>query len=151
MPDERKLVTLDDIERRLIQDHGTAYYAWVRQVVTLCAGTLALLVSLQKSYIPKDPTLLFLLKLSWASFAASVGLGIVVLHGEHQTPLDARNALRRRRNQQGDPAAVAWLENGHGHTPKQIYLTSYRLLLWTVGLAFCLLVLFALLNSPAPQ
>ena len=89
MSNERKMVTLDDIERRHLADHRKPYYDWLRHLVTLCIGTLTALVALQGHYVPLHPKLLWALAVCWASLTASIFLGILALRAEYLLPLEA--------------------------------------------------------------
>ena len=41
---ERKQVTLEDVERRLVEEHRKPYYDWLRHLITLAVATLTTLV-----------------------------------------------------------------------------------------------------------
>ena len=48
-----------------IVDEGTKeYFAWLRHILTLSAGSLTILVALQNQFLPSAPKALFLLMLS---------------------------------------------------------------------------------------
>lgn len=111
---ERKLVTLDDIERRHLFEYQEKRYEWHRQLVTLSSGGLTLLVSLQSSYVPELPSGLFLLQMCWSLLAISICSGILLLFGSAQSRLDAVNNLRGLRKDHGEKKAVQLVRKTNG-------------------------------------
>lgn len=89
------------IERDLVSKWEIPYFNWIRQIVTLSASGLTLLVALQKNYVPQNPTGLWLLQLCWCLLAISIVSGLLVLFGESQRNLDAANYLRKKRIEKG--------------------------------------------------
>lgn len=127
--------------RRLTDLHLTAYYAWIRHVVTLSSGSLTLLVGLQKHYIPSSPHELYLLKCCWGGLTLSILLGIVALYGEAQSPLNGLNEIEN--NEYLYQAAP-----GHRTTvplPRG-YAIAQTLLSWTFSGSLTCLFFFAVLN-----
>ena len=143
---ERKIVTLDDIERRHIADHRAAFYAWIKHITTLSSTILTALVALQKYYIPETPEGLILLQLCWGSLALCIVLGLVALYGESQTLLDAAIDLRKVRLEYGDQYAAHNLANGKPIYPRRFFSISQKLLPYCFALALFSLALFAILN-----
>src|SRR3989338_1394547 len=125
----RRTVTLDDIERRHVSQHLKPYYTWIRHVVSLSTAALTLLVSLQNNYVPNEPRSVWLLAVCWGAFAMAVLSGICALHGEWQTPLDAAQALHRRRAVNGDMAVAAEVARNSGFVPRSIYRYARRLMI----------------------
>ena len=79
-----KLSIQDYEEYSRIIDEGTKeYFAWLRHILTLSAGSLTILVALQNQFLPAAPKVLFLLKLSWILFAVSIILALFALAGHH--------------------------------------------------------------------
>jgi hypothetical protein len=153
---ERKPVTLDDIERRLVEQHIVPFHNWLRQLVSLSSGTLTLLVGLQNHYIPQHPTSLWLLRVCWGCLAIAVLSGLVALRGEWQNPLDAFSALRRKRANHGDAAAAADIEQNSSHAPRFIFRAAVQITFWCFILSVLTLAAFAILNlgvmpQPAPK
>lgn len=134
---ERKEVTLEDIERRLIGFHREPFNNWLRQLVGLSSGALTLLVGLQSHYIPQHPKGLWLLRLCWGCLAIAVLAGVVALRGEWQTPLDAYSDLRWMRHTRGDAAAATDLMTNSGHAPRPVFHRAAR----ATFLCFCVAVL----------
>lgn len=143
---ERKEVTFEDIERRLIGIHRSAYYSWIRQVVTLATGSLAALVALRNNYVPANAQALLLLKLCWAGLALSILLGVVALYGEAQIPLDAVKNLRNIRNQIGHDTAVQVLISNAGFPPKKRYIYAQKALYFSFVVSLLFLCIFAVVN-----
>ena len=143
---ERKSVTFEDIERRLLDMHNKAYYAWIRQVVTLSAGSLTVLVALKNNYVPANPQALLLLKACWAGLALSILLGVVALFGEAQTPLDAINNIRKDRKALGDEATARKLSGNAGTMPKKRYIYAQKALYYSFVVSVILLCAFAIAN-----
>ena len=146
---ERKLVTLEDVERRLIEIHRGAYYSWIRQVVTLAAGCLTVLVALKNNYVPANPQALPLLIACWVGLALSILSGVVALYGEAQTPLDAINKMRRDRRVLGDEATAQKLMNNSKANPRKIYKYAHKTLYFCFSVSLVLLCVFAILNLRA--
>jgi hypothetical protein len=145
---ERKTVTLDDIERRLVAGHLKPYYDWIRLVVGLSTASLTLLVSLQSHYVPKNPKGVWLLALCWASLAASVLFGLLTLRGESQTFLDHVRRLRQMRADQGDLATAAEVLKGAGHAPRPTYRWARRLMICSFLSGVLSMALFGVWNLP---
>ena len=143
---ERKFITFEDVERRLIEIHRNAYYSWIRQVVTLSAGALTILVVLQNNYVPANPQALLLLKACWVGLALSILAGVVALFGEAQTPLDAVNEIRTDRRSLGDQATAAKLIKNSGTMPRKRYIFAQKILYYTFATSLLLLCAFAVLN-----
>lgn len=148
---ERKVVTLDDIERRLVLEHIGPHYEWIRHVVSLCTGSLTVLVSLQTHYVPKAPRGLWLLGLCWFLLAASVLSGLVALRGEDQTALDAAKDLRRMRRELGDEAVAVRLSRNSAFGPRPIFTWARRIMIASFSVAIAALTVFAMLNLGGDQ
>ena len=142
----RKQVTFDDIEARLTDQSGKARYDWFRQIIGLSAGALTLSISLQNQYLPKVPKEPWLLKWCWVLLAISVLAGMLALHGEGQTPLDAVNHLRRMRRTVGDAAAADAIRNVSYFSRRPIYKWSEHLLIVGFSAAAVFFGWFAVLN-----
>lgn len=124
----KKIVSLDDIERRHIASHIDPYWQWIRLVVSLATGALTVLVSLQGHYVPKSPQLPWLLVLVWAALALSIATGLLALTWAHRGPLIAAYQLRRIRQQHGDVYAAAWVKRGLGRSPSALHRWSVRVM-----------------------
>ncbi len=145
---ERKTVTFEDIERRLITMHREAYYNWIKHVVTLASGALTILVSLQSNYIPDNPKGLPLLILCWVGLVLSISLGVVALFGEAQTPLDAAKNIRKNRQQYGDAHVANAMEKNSATNPRKNFLYAQKVLPWLFVASLCSLCIFAVINLP---
>lgn len=137
---------LDDIEKKLLKEHWSGYYNWVRQIVSLSAGALTLTISLQKLYIPDKPSGLWLLQFSWLCLILSLYLGLLVLYGEVQVPLDNLNELRQLRAQNGDRETGISILEFPFFKVRSIYRIAYLLMASSFSLALLLLSLFAIFN-----
>lgn len=142
----RKIVTLDDIERRLISEHRKPYADWLRHVVSLSSGALTLLVGLQSQYVPKIPKDIWILKCCWCFLALAVLAGLYALRAEWQTPLDACRDIQRRRLIHGDEATALYLEGASGHDPRSSHALSRKGAFVAFSSAIVFLTLFAVRN-----
>jgi hypothetical protein len=140
----RKIVTLDDIERRHIESHSDPYWQWIRLVVSLATGSLTVLMSLQGHYIPKAPLWPWLLVIAWAAHVLAIASGLLALTWAHRGPLMAEHRLRQMRQQHGDMAATAWVMSRHSTSAPAWHRWSVR-----VMSASFLLALFALCSFSA--
>jgi hypothetical protein len=122
-PSEIKLVTLDNIEQRLSEEHRKPYYEWTARIVTLASGALTLLVGLQNTYVSDNPKAIWLLQSCWIGLTISVLLGLVALYGEPQTFEDAKNHIRKMRLELGDLKASETIEKTRG-TEASVGLTT---------------------------
>jgi hypothetical protein len=145
---ERRTVTLDDIERRLVSEHRKPFYEWIRHVVGLSTASLTLLVALQSHYIPNDPKGIWLLAVCWLSLALSVISGVLALRGEYQTPLDAARNLREKRRAHGDAETVAWVARGSGYIPRPIFKWARGVMVCSFLLGVVSIAVFAVWNLP---
>jgi hypothetical protein len=144
---ERNSVTFEDIERHLLEAHKSSYYAWIRQIMTLAAGSLTALVALRNSYVPANPQVLLLLKACLAGLALSILAGSVALYGEAQTPLEAVQNIRKLRRERGDEETVRLLNtNSVLGVPKKRYVYAQKALFLFFAGALLLLCMFAVLN-----
>jgi hypothetical protein len=146
---ERKLVTLDDIDRRLVSAHVKPYYDWIRRVISLSTVSLTLSVSLQSHYIPKEePKWVWLLALCWVSLAISVLFGVLALRGEYKTPLDAARELRQSRIDYGDEAAASAAARNPDFKPKDKFKWAQRVMIFSFVSGVVSLAFFAVRNLP---
>lgn len=148
-----KPITLDDIERRLILDYSEKRYQWHKQLTSLCAGGLTLLISFQTSYVPENPDNLILLKICWASLTIAIISGVLALVGAAQTPLDIAVYLSRNRTKHGDSQVIQHLNETNGIAKRERipYMIAERLLVATFLTALVSLAVFAILNAGFPQ
>lgn len=148
MSGDKKFVTVEDVELRHFITYTENLAAWHKHLTTLASGGLTLLVSLQGSYVPADPSGVSLLKACWVFLAVSICAGLMVHFGRAQTSLDAANSLRNIRVTQGEAAAVELLKETSGvHFVERWVFQVARLVLPTAFLiAMVSLVWFAVLN-----
>ena len=130
---ERKTVTLDDLERRHMENHLEPYYGWIRLVLSLATGSLTLLVSLQGHYVPKQPIYPWLLVLGWVLLGLSIVAGLWALRWSHMGPVVAARNLRRLRNKAGDHGAAVILQRGGGGAAPP---ASHRWSIWLMSTSF---------------
>lgn len=145
---DRTLMTLDDIERRLLLEYGEKRYQWHRHLTTLSASGLTLLVSFQSNYVPERANYLFLMPICWAALAIAMCSGILALVGAAQTPLDIAVSLRRSREKNGDSHAIQRLNeiNGISARERLFYQIAERFLVASFLIALVSLAMFAILN-----
>ncbi|MCE5310754.1 MAG: hypothetical protein LLG20_24200 [Acidobacteriales bacterium] len=118
-------------------------YNWIRFLLTLAAGALTLLVSLQGNYTLHSNTAAFLLRTAWASIGLSVLIGPIVLQGEvHLAKLRAAYVLEQLENLAADktPEPFRWM-----HLPK-LYAACETLFYAMLLTSVTALTLFAIVN-----
>lgn len=128
MNDSRTLVTLDDIERRHVDNHTDPYWQWIRLVVSLATGALTVLVSLQGHYVPKAPLMAWLLVGAWAALALSIAAGLMALTWSYRGPLMAADKLRQVRMTHGDLVATAWVQHSGSMTVSDLHKWCVRVM-----------------------
>lgn len=141
-----KTVTLDDVERRLVQEHGKPYYDWLRHVVTLALAALTALVALQGHYVPQQPKLPVLLAIGWAALAVTILSGLFALRSEYATPLAAAKRIRAMRASLGDAATAAHLTNPGGTPPNKFHGWSVRAMVTSFIVSLAGICGFAIAN-----
>jgi hypothetical protein len=143
---ERKLVTLEDIERRLVAEHTKPYYDWLGHVVTLALAALTALVALQGHYVPQSPRLPMLLALGWASLAVTIVSGLFALRSEYATPLAAAKELRTMRATLGDAATAGLLTKRGGTPPNRLHPWAVGTMVMSFMVALVAICAFAIVN-----
>lgn len=78
--------------------HFTAFYTWIRFIITLASGLLTLLVGLHKLYISQDSNYIIFLKLSWICLLLTIIIGLIALYGESQVLFDLSKNLKKYRD-----------------------------------------------------
>ena len=148
MTSDRKIVTLDDIERRHILNHRKPYFDWIRQIVSLSTASLTALIALQGSYLPSHPQLPFLLAICWLALLLTIPLGIFALRSEYQTPLDALKQIKKSRAEIGDQETTILISNGtlSGAVPPWHHRWSVRLMVTLFIISLSSLCAFAIVN-----
>lgn len=146
MDDSRKLVTLDDIERRHVQNHSEPYWQWIRLVVSLATGALTVLMSLQGHYVPKAALWPWLLVLAWGALALAIASGLAALMWAHRGPLMAAYQLRQMRQRHGDVTATAWLLGRHSTSVPASHKWSVRVMTASFLCALLALCVFSAVN-----
>ncbi|HEY1629218.1 MAG TPA: hypothetical protein VGF52_05125, partial [Tepidisphaeraceae bacterium] len=68
--------------RHNLQEANLKYYAWVRTCLTVASGSLALLVGLQRSFVPAHPIWIWTLQAAWAFFFLTIMSALITLVGE---------------------------------------------------------------------
>lgn len=144
----RKLVTFEDIERRLIGAHHKPYYDWLRHVISLAVAALTALVALQGYYVPEAPTAPLLLAVGWVALATTIVAGLFALRSEYATPLAAARRIRSIRASQGDAAAAAALESNAGTMPGRSHKWAVRTMITGFVVALVAVCAFAISNLP---
>jgi hypothetical protein len=143
---DRKIVTLDDIERRHVASHIEPYFNWIRHVVTLAAGALTVLVALQGHYVPRSPQLLVALAVCWVALVATIALGLWALRAQYISPLAAAGRLRTMRAALGDNETARRVSQGNGTPQPWHHKWAVRLMLVFFLVALSSLCVFAVAN-----
>ena len=142
----QKTVTLDDVERRLIVEHGKPYYDWLRHVVTLALAALTALIALQGHYVPQQPKLPALLAVGWASLAITILAGLFALRSEYATPLAAAQRIKTMRATIGDAATAEHLTRRGGTLPNKYHKYAVRGMVTSFIVALVSICAFAIAN-----
>jgi hypothetical protein len=142
----RKAVTLDDIERRLLAEHGKPYYDWLRHLVTLALAALTTLVAVQGHYVPQQPKAAVLLAIGWACLAATIVAGLFALRSEYATPLAVARCIRTMRATMGDAATATQLTNKPGTLPNPYHKWAVRTMVGAFLFAQVSICTFAIVN-----
>lgn len=144
----RKTVTFEDIERRLISSHQKPYFGWLRHVVTLALAALTSLVALQGHYVPQKPSWVILLAVGWASLAFTIVFGLIALQAEYKTPLAAAKKIREMRALHGDHATASALNRNFATQPGRTHRWSVRAMVCFFLIALTSICCFAVVNLP---
>jgi hypothetical protein len=145
---ERKVITLDDIERRYFASFKEKEDQWIRHLVSLSGAALTLLVSLQGSYVPLHPQGLILLQICWTSLAVGLCAGVLFFYGEAYSNLEAAKNLQESREVFGDTEMVAFLTKSNGvHFRKRLlFRASPHVLVACFLVGLVCLAWFAVIN-----
>ena len=146
MNNERKIVTLDDLERRGGEMHRQPYFDWIRHVVSLATAALTALIALQSSYLSSHPQLPILLAACWLALLVTILLGILVLRTEYITPLNSVNRLRALRAEHGDEYTKNYISKNSSVKPPWYHSWAVRLMVFSFVLSLVLLCIFAVIN-----
>jgi len=129
--------------------YSDEYNKFCDYITYLSCGTLSLLVSFQKNYIPSHPQGIFLLQMSLTLLVLSVVLGILVRFGIAQTPLDAsKENLEKMIIQKPEDLYWALKRNPVFHERK-IFSHARKALIFSFLLSLVLLTWFVMLNIDA--
>jgi hypothetical protein len=142
----RKIVTLDDLERRSVGAHVKPYYDWIRHIVSLSIGSLTALIALQGSYLPSHPQLPVFLAICWVALLATILLGILALRAEYNTHLESARNLRALRVAHGDAYAANQVMKNGGTLPHWSHKWTVRLMVAFFILSLVSLCVFAVVN-----
>ena len=133
---------LDKLMTEINEKHITAFYSWIRLIITLSSGALTLLVGLQKSYVPQNPEHILLLKASWIFLLLSICIGILASYGEPRSQQDLLKQLKKYRNLPPEGRN----NKSIGVEPRKYIQYAQKALPLTFGGALLFLVLFAVFN-----
>jgi hypothetical protein len=143
---ERKLITLDDLERRHLAEHQAPYFDWIRQVVNLATGSLTVLVALQGSYVPQSPKWRLALLVAWLSLGLCVAAGLFALRWQYRARLVLAADLRQLRVEHGDQRAAALVQAGRRMPVPASHHWAVRAMTAALATAFAALCAFAGVN-----
>jgi len=145
---EIKEVRPVDIARRLRKESNDSFFSWVKLVVTLSSGILSILIAFKNNYVPENPQFLIILSLGFSLYVVTIFSGLVILHSEAQTKLDAANNILDILGTKGEQEAIKDINKRNGQTiSRPIYLWSQYIFHVAFGLSFACVVGFVLLNS----
>ncbi len=135
------------VARRLRLQSNEAFYSWVKIIITIATTFLSILIAFKGNYVPQDPQYLFLLSASFVCFLLTIFSGIVVLHTEIQTKLEAANRIDTIVFNEGEEAAAKdMISRGSKSIAKPVYHYMQYIFHIMFGLAFSLVVTFVILN-----
>jgi hypothetical protein len=77
------------------KEFHSAYRSWLERLATLSTTALALLVSLQKSYVPQNPRDGWLLAVCWGSLCLATLCAAWALYGEAQSHREFLDHVRQ--------------------------------------------------------
>ena len=120
------------------------YYGWIRQMLTLCTGSLTLLVALHKSFVPDIPTFSWLLQITWIGLGVSIVLAATILHGE-SVHLHNRAQIEMKAFLKQIETSKNKLEVTATQGPWR-YEIAARMFPWSLSVSLVALVCFALAN-----
>ncbi len=143
---ERKLVTFEDVERRLMSESRKPYFDWLRHIVTLALAALTALVALQGHYVPLKPKLPMFLAIGWCALAVAIFCGVFALRSEYITPLAAAKKWRKLRQELGDEAVGRLLNSNTGTQPHWSHKWSVRIMVISFVVAVASICCFAIVN-----
>lgn len=146
---QTKLITLDEIETRLIQQSTAPYYRWLNHLLTLSSLQLTLLVAFGENYISGRLVHPELLALCWVCLSLSVVFGVLSTRAEYKTPLDAAGELRRVRRTQSEAAAARLAHKSAYPHWSHYYLSRAMLVFFLVAtIALCAFAIANLYSKP---
>lgn len=102
---QRTIVTLEDIERRLIEQSFAPYFEWLKHLVTLSSLELTVLVALHSTHQDIDPHMRFALLASWICLTLAVFCGVFASRWQYKGPLVSAEGLRKLSAEYGPEAA----------------------------------------------
>ena len=145
---EQKEILPSHVARRLRMESNEAFFSWVKFIITLSTAFLSVLIAFKDNYVPKDPQYIFLLSTSFVCFLLTIFFGVIVLHTEIQTKLDAANRIDSIVIKDGENAAASDMTSRGSKTiAKPIYRFTQYVFHAAFGLAFSLVVTFVIINS----
>ena len=133
---------IDKLLTEINEKHITAFYSWIRLIITLSSGALTLLVGLQKTYVPQNPEYILFLKASWIFLLLSICIGILASYGEPRSQQDLLKQLKSYRNLSPKDRN----NESIGVEPRKYIQYAQKALPLTFGGALLFLVLFAVFN-----
>jgi hypothetical protein len=133
------------------KEFHSAYRNWLERLATLSTTALALLVSLQKSYVPTSPKGGWLLAASWCLLCAATLCAALALYGEARVHLEF---LRRLQRLLGEVApeihrmSVPQLQDrvGYGYNRPKFYFAAAATSALAFAAALVALTAYAVLN-----
>ena len=146
---ERKAITFEDVERRLVGEHRRPYYDWLKHVVTLALAALTSLVALQGHYVPQQPIAICLLAIGWGALVLVILAGLFALRAEYAMPLKAADNVRKMRKDYGDMGAAMMMNSNLASVrPGLSHIWSVRIMVVSLVVALAAICGFAIANLP---
>lgn len=145
-PAKRKIVTVEDVRRRLISEHREPYFNWIKQIATVSGSSLTALIALQSQYIPLNPNLPACLAAALALLLLSLLSALYAGRAEWSVPLERAIEIGRIRRSFGEAAAAEHIARSQGVLPSKGHRRTVAAAQGFLAAAFLLLCVFATAN-----
>jgi hypothetical protein len=127
---------------------------WLARLVTLSSGGLTLLVSLQNTYIPRNPKAILLLCVCWSLLGVTVLAGLLALYGEVRLHDDFQQALLKNLSERAkfpadlDPNLAQTIIRVTPYKYSTTFHLAKHLCVFSFAASIVCLCVFAILNLP---
>lgn len=145
---------LVQMQHKLLEDHSSTYYQWIKNLITLASSVLVALISFRNAYIPQNPTAIWLLQCCWSFLFGTAVLGQLALYGQTHAPFEAalrlEDVLKKSKKEKENAFAVAAVQ-GVTAAPSRLFHFASQIAVVLFVLALFVLVLFAAINMTIPN